>query len=100
MKLSFVLCDSSLLHLTVTSPSPPSFLSSLSVDMIERNILFMNREGEWDFYWCDVGWMREYFDHTYMDEHVKICHFRNHYEVNLVTIITTALLGITASRVI
>lgn len=100
MKLSFVLCHSSLLHLTVTSRSPPSFLSSLSVDMFERNILFMNREGEWDFYWCDVGWMREYFDHTYMDEHVKICHFRNHYEVNLVTIITTALLGLTASRVI
>nr|XP_058958673.1 probable tubulin polyglutamylase TTLL9 [Pocillopora verrucosa] len=41
----------------------------------------VREEGEWDFYWCDVGWMREYFDHTYMDEHVKICHFRNHYEL-------------------
>jgi len=40
-----------------------------------------DREGEWDFYWCDVGWMRENFDHMYMEEHVKICHFRNHYEV-------------------
>ncbi|XP_076705145.1 putative tubulin polyglutamylase TTLL9 isoform X2 [Callospermophilus lateralis] len=38
-------------------------------------------EGEWDFYWCDVSWLRENFDHTYMDEHVRICHFRNHYEV-------------------
>ncbi|XP_051788797.1 probable tubulin polyglutamylase TTLL9 [Erpetoichthys calabaricus] len=38
-------------------------------------------DGEWDFYWCDVAWLRENFDHTYMDEHVRICHFRNHYEL-------------------
>jgi len=41
----------------------------------------VKEESEWDFYWCDVGWMREFFDHTYMEEHVKICHFRNHYEL-------------------
>ncbi|XP_068696845.1 probable tubulin polyglutamylase TTLL9 [Montipora foliosa] len=41
----------------------------------------IREEGEWDFYWCDVGWMREFFDHMYMEEHVKICHFRNHYEL-------------------
>ncbi|XP_078506570.1 putative tubulin polyglutamylase TTLL9 [Lissotriton helveticus] len=38
-------------------------------------------EGEWDFYWCDVGWLRENFDRIYLDEHVRICHFRNHYEL-------------------
>ncbi|CAJ0925476.1 unnamed protein product [Ranitomeya imitator] len=38
-------------------------------------------DGEWDFYWCDVGWLRENFDHIYMEEHVRICHFRNHYEL-------------------
>jgi len=38
------------------------------------------REGDWDLYWCDVGWMKEYFDHYYMEEHMKLCHFRNHYE--------------------
>nr|XP_033819134.1 probable tubulin polyglutamylase TTLL9 isoform X1 [Geotrypetes seraphini] len=38
-------------------------------------------EGEWDFYWCDVSWLRENFDRIYMDEHVRICHFRNHYEL-------------------
>ncbi|XP_029466891.1 probable tubulin polyglutamylase TTLL9 [Rhinatrema bivittatum] len=38
-------------------------------------------EGDWDFYWCDVSWLRENFDHIYMDEHVRICHFRNHYEL-------------------
>ncbi|XP_058498383.1 probable tubulin polyglutamylase TTLL9 [Solea solea] len=38
-------------------------------------------EGEWDFNWCDVGWLRENYDHLYMDEHVRINHFRNHYEL-------------------
>uniref|UniRef100_A0A8C2GZX1 Tubulin--tyrosine ligase-like protein 9 n=1 Tax=Cyprinus carpio TaxID=7962 RepID=A0A8C2GZX1_CYPCA len=38
-------------------------------------------DGEWDLNWCDVGWLRENFDHSYMEEHVRICHFRNHYEL-------------------
>ena len=38
-------------------------------------------EGDWDFYWCDVAWMREHFDGTYLEEHQRICHFRNHYEL-------------------
>ncbi|XP_055043938.2 probable tubulin polyglutamylase TTLL9 isoform X1 [Misgurnus anguillicaudatus] len=43
----------------------------------------VKEDGEWDFNWCDVGWMRDNFDHSYMEEHVRICHFRNHYEVLL-----------------
>ncbi|XP_066288994.1 probable tubulin polyglutamylase TTLL9 isoform X1 [Branchiostoma lanceolatum] len=35
----------------------------------------------WDFYWCDLSWMREVFDHYYMEEHCRINHFRNHYEL-------------------
>lgn len=42
---------------------------------------FLHSDGEWDFNWCDVGWLRENFDHSYMEEHVRINHFRNHYEV-------------------
>ncbi|XP_039771057.1 probable tubulin polyglutamylase TTLL9 isoform X2 [Ornithorhynchus anatinus] len=38
-------------------------------------------EGDWDFYWCDANWVRESSDHTYVDEHVRISHFRNHYEL-------------------
>ena len=38
-------------------------------------------DGEWDFYWCDVAWMREHFDHCYLEEHQRVCHFRNHYEL-------------------
>uniref|UniRef100_A0A3B1IJA9 Tubulin--tyrosine ligase-like protein 9 n=1 Tax=Astyanax mexicanus TaxID=7994 RepID=A0A3B1IJA9_ASTMX len=41
----------------------------------------IKEDGEWDFNWCDVGWLRENFDHSYMEEHVRICHFRNHYEL-------------------
>ena len=38
-------------------------------------------EGPWDFFWCDVAWIREHYDHTYLEEHQRICHFRNHYEL-------------------
>uniref|UniRef100_A0A8C4S7V5 Tubulin--tyrosine ligase-like protein 9 n=1 Tax=Erpetoichthys calabaricus TaxID=27687 RepID=A0A8C4S7V5_ERPCA len=34
-----------------------------------------------DFYWCDVGWLRDHFDHMYLEEHVRISHFRNHYQL-------------------
>ena len=36
---------------------------------------------DWDFNWADVGWVREYFDHTHLEEHQRINHFRNHYEL-------------------
>ncbi|XP_061832362.1 probable tubulin polyglutamylase TTLL9 isoform X2 [Nerophis lumbriciformis] len=38
-------------------------------------------DGEWDFHWCEVGWLRENFDHSFMEEHVRINHFRNRYEL-------------------
>lgn len=53
-------------------------------------------DGDWDFYWCDVGWMKEYFDHYYMEEHMKISHFRNHYEVPLSHFEFVTLLHISA----
>ncbi|KAJ0063128.1 hypothetical protein NL108_012593 [Boleophthalmus pectinirostris] len=37
--------------------------------------------GEWDFNWCDVGSLRENFDHSYMEKHVRINHFHNYYEL-------------------
>lgn len=37
---------------------------------------------EWDFNWCDGAWLRKYFDHSYMEEHVRINHFHNNYEVS------------------
>ena len=38
-------------------------------------------DGDWDFYWCDVSWMREHFDHCYLEEGQRVNHFRNHYEL-------------------
>ncbi|XP_033101541.1 probable tubulin polyglutamylase TTLL9 isoform X2 [Anneissia japonica] len=38
-------------------------------------------ETDFDFFWADRNWMKEYFDQCYMDEHVRINHFRNHYEL-------------------
>ncbi|XP_057686425.1 probable tubulin polyglutamylase TTLL9 isoform X1 [Corythoichthys intestinalis] len=38
-------------------------------------------DGQWDFHWSDVGWLRENYDHLYMEEHVRINHFRNNYEL-------------------
>ena len=37
---------------------------------------------DWDFFWADVHWIHDTFDHVYLQESQKINHFRNHYEVN------------------
>ena len=34
-----------------------------------------------DINWADVGWIRDYFDHVHMDDHQRVNHFRNHYEL-------------------
>jgi len=36
---------------------------------------------DWDINWADVGWIRDYFDHIHLDDHQRINHFRNHYEL-------------------
>jgi tubulin polyglutamylase TTLL9 len=48
-----------------------------------RGLDYEETEGDdWDIYWCDVGWMRDHFDHTtWKGEHAKVCHFRSHYEL-------------------
>ncbi|KAJ8358278.1 hypothetical protein AAFF_G00017150, partial [Aldrovandia affinis] len=33
------------------------------------------QDEEWDFHWCDVGWLRENYGHAYLEDHVRICHF-------------------------
>eukprot|EP00794_Sanderia_malayensis_P018747 gene18747-20636_t len=38
-------------------------------------------ETDWDFIWTDRSGVTEIFDNTYLEEHVKINHFRNHYEL-------------------
>ena len=40
------------------------------------------REDEtWDLHWCNVGWVKEVYDHVHLPDYVRICHYRNHYEL-------------------
>lgn len=36
---------------------------------------------DWDFHWADVGWIRDCLDHVRLEEHQRVNHFRNHYEL-------------------
>ncbi|XP_059153430.1 probable tubulin polyglutamylase TTLL9 [Physella acuta] len=38
-------------------------------------------DGEWDLYWCDREWLHANYDNMFLQEHQKILHFRNHYEL-------------------
>ncbi|XP_052816470.1 probable tubulin polyglutamylase TTLL9 isoform X3 [Mya arenaria] len=40
-----------------------------------------NVEGDWDFHWCDREWLHANYDTMFLQEHQKILHFRNHYEL-------------------
>lgn len=40
-----------------------------------------NADGEWDFIWSDRCGIQEIYDNQYLQEHVKLNHFRNHYEL-------------------
>ena len=57
------------------------FLNTILDVMLSRGWKQITEDSGWDIYWCDVGWMREQFDSTYLPEHARVCHFRNHYEL-------------------
>jgi len=60
-----------------------TFLHNTIGDVLKaRGWVEVKDDSDWDFYWCDISWMREHFDHVYLEEHQKICHFRNHYELS------------------
>lgn len=40
-----------------------------------------DHDTDWDFHWADVGWIREVMDHVRLEEHQRVNHFRNHYEL-------------------
>lgn len=45
----------------------------------------LSREDEdFDFFWCTIEWMKDNFDHKFLPDHVRLCHFRNHFEVVIV----------------
>ena len=60
-----------------------TFLHNAIGDVLKaRGWVEVKEDGDWDLYWCDVSWIREHFDHCYLEEHQRICHFRNHYELS------------------
>uniref|UniRef100_A0A7S0PTM5 Tubulin--tyrosine ligase-like protein 9 n=2 Tax=Coccolithus braarudii TaxID=221442 RepID=A0A7S0PTM5_9EUKA len=46
-----------------------------------RNWKETDSETDWDVAWIDTGWIRENFDTMHLEEHQRINHFRNHYEL-------------------
>ncbi|VDN38448.1 unnamed protein product, partial [Dibothriocephalus latus] len=36
-------------------------------------------DDDFDFYWCTVDWMKDNFDRRFLPDHVRLCHFRNHF---------------------
>uniref|UniRef100_H3CNA2 Tubulin--tyrosine ligase-like protein 9 n=1 Tax=Tetraodon nigroviridis TaxID=99883 RepID=H3CNA2_TETNG len=36
---------------------------------------------EWDLNWCDLGWMKDNLDYVCMEDHIRINHFQNQYEL-------------------
>ena len=68
-----------------STSGPPrfrTFLHNTICDvMLSRGWKETDSETEWDFFWADVHWMRECFDHIHFDEGQRINHFRNHFEM-------------------
>ncbi|RNA32432.1 putative tubulin polyglutamylase TTLL9 [Brachionus plicatilis] len=59
------------------------FLQNTMLDVLKSRgwMEVADPNDEWDFYWVDVGSMKELFDQGYFEEHMRINHFRNHYEL-------------------
>ena len=36
---------------------------------------------DWDLHWADLQWMRDVFDHVRLEDHQRVNHFRNNYEL-------------------
>ena len=67
------------------NPSQIRFRTSLrntALDVMRsRGWRETDSETDWDFHWADVGWIREVLDHIRLEEHQRVNHFRNHYEL-------------------
>jgi len=51
------------------------------VQLYVRMLSFVRSDFDWDINWADVGWIREHLDGMRMDEHQRVNHFRNHFEL-------------------
>ncbi|KAJ3087518.1 putative tubulin polyglutamylase ttll9, partial [Quaeritorhiza haematococci] len=55
--------------------------NTVSDVMKDRGWREVDSESDWDFFWADVHWVHENFDHMYLQEYQRINHYRNHYEL-------------------
>lgn len=70
---------------TPVNPSQLRFRTSLRNTVLDvmrsRGWKETDSETDWDFHWADVGWIREVLDHVRLEEHQRVNHYRNHYEL-------------------
>ncbi|CAD2222248.1 Tubulin-tyrosine ligase family, putative [Angomonas deanei] len=58
------------------------FLRNTILDVMRsRGWLETDSDLDWDYSWMDVGWIRENYDHVRLDDHQRLNHYRNHYEL-------------------
>ena len=58
-----------------------NFSNTILDVMLARGWQKVGENDAYDFHWCEVGWLKDYFDNSFLPENVKICHFRNYYEL-------------------
>ncbi|CCW61223.1 unnamed protein product [Phytomonas sp. EM1] len=65
--------------------SPIRFKTSLRNIVLDvmrsRGWIETESEFDWDYHWADTGWIRENYDHIRLEDHQRINHYRNHYEL-------------------
>ena len=69
-------------HLTADRYALSPFIADTIYDVLRaRGWKEVDTETDWDVAWIDTGWLRENFDGMHLEEHQRINHFRNHYEL-------------------
>lgn len=50
-------------------------------DVLKARGFKETEELDWDLFWCDKEWIHDAFDHTHLQAHQRVNHFRNHFEL-------------------
>mmetsp|Transcript_44867 Transcript_44867/g.104592 ORF Transcript_44867/g.104592 Transcript_44867/m.104592 type:complete len:465 (+) Transcript_44867:96-1490(+) len=50
-------------------------------DVLKARGFKETEEPDWDLFWCDKEWIHDAFDHTHLQAHQRVNHFRNHFEL-------------------
>lgn len=59
-----------------------TFLRNTILDVMRsRGWIETDSDYDWDYHWADVSWVRDNYDHIRLEDHQRLNHFRNHYEL-------------------